>query len=67
MRAVITVVGRDSIGIIASVASECAKYSVNISDITQSVLDEVFCYDYDCRYIAYDDRFYKLCRRYGAI
>ena len=42
MRAVITVVGRDSIGIIASVASECAKYSVNISDITKSVLDEYF-------------------------
>lgn len=42
MKAVITVVGRDSIGIIARVSAECASYNVNISEITQSVLAEYF-------------------------
>ena len=42
MKAVITVVGRDSIGIIAGISAECAAYSVNISEITQSVLSEYF-------------------------
>ena len=42
MKAVITVIGKDSVGIISMVSSECAKYGVNIVDITQSVLKEYF-------------------------
>jgi ACT domain-containing protein len=42
MKAVITVTGKDSVGIIANVASECAKYDANIVDISQSVLSEYF-------------------------
>ena len=42
MKAVITVTGKDSVGIIASVANECAKYDANIVDISQSVLSEYF-------------------------
>jgi ACT domain-containing protein len=42
MKAVISVVGRDSVGIIAKVSAECAKYSVNILDISQSVLNGYF-------------------------
>lgn len=42
MKAVITVVGKDSVGIISRVAAECASYNVNISEITQSVLSEYF-------------------------
>ena len=42
MKAVITVTGKDSVGIIASLASECAKYDANIVDISQSVLSEYF-------------------------
>ncbi len=42
MKAVITVIGRDSVGIIAKVANLCADYSANIEDITQSVLKEYF-------------------------
>lgn len=42
MKAVITVIGKDTVGIIAKVSAECAKYSVNIIDITQSVLKEYF-------------------------
>ncbi len=42
MKAVITVTGRDSVGIIARVAQECAANGVNIVDISQSVLREYF-------------------------
>ena len=42
MRAIISVTGRDSVGIIASVSSVCAEHGVNITDITQSVLKEYF-------------------------
>ena len=42
MKAVITVVGSDSTGIIAKVSGKCAEYSVNIVDISQSVLKEYF-------------------------
>ncbi len=42
MKAVITVVGRDSVGIISRVSAECAAYNVNIHEITQSVLSEYF-------------------------
>ena len=41
-KAVVSVIGKDSIGIIAAVSGECAKFGVNIVEITQSVLDEYF-------------------------
>lgn len=42
MKAVITVTGKDGVGIIAKVSSECFLHKVNIVDITQSVLGEFF-------------------------
>ncbi len=42
MKAVVTVIGKDSIGIIAEVSSICATYGANIVDITQSVMREYF-------------------------
>ncbi len=42
MKAVITVTGRDSVGIIAKVSAECAEYDANIIEISQSVLSEYF-------------------------
>ncbi len=42
MKAVVTVTGKDSVGIIAAVAAVCTQYNVNILDITQSVLSEYF-------------------------
>lgn len=42
MRAVITVIGKDAVGIIAEVSNVLKKRSVNIVDITQSVLQELF-------------------------
>lgn len=42
MKAVITVTGKDTVGIIADVAGICSEYNANIQDITQSVLGEYF-------------------------
>ena len=42
MKAVITVTGKDKVGIIAMVSDECSKRGVNIVDISQTVLDEYF-------------------------
>ena len=42
MKAVITVTGKDTVGIIADVATVCAHHQANILDITQSVLGEYF-------------------------
>ena len=42
MKAVITVTGKDSVGIIAKVATACAEFGANIVDISQSVMKEFF-------------------------
>ena len=42
MKAVITVTGKDTVGIIADVSAVCAKAGANIIEITQSVLSEYF-------------------------
>ena len=38
MKAIVTVVGKDRVGIIASVCVELAKYNVNVLDISQTVM-----------------------------
>ena len=42
MKAVITVTGKDSKGIIAKVSTKCAEFGANIIDISQSVLKDYF-------------------------
>ena len=42
MKAVVTVIGKDKVGIIARTSAECSKYGANIEDISQTVLDEYF-------------------------
>lgn len=42
MKAVITVTGKDTTGIIAAVSAVCAENGVNIVDISQSVLKDYF-------------------------
>ena len=42
MKAVITVTGKDTVGIIAGVSALCAEHGANIVEITQSVLSEYF-------------------------
>ena len=42
MKAVVTVVGKDRVGIIASVCVELANYNVNVLDISQTVMQGYF-------------------------
>ena len=42
MKAVITVTGKDKVGIIAMASAKCAEYGANIEEISQTVLDEYF-------------------------
>lgn len=42
MRAIVTVIGKDRVGIIADVTALLAQYGVNVLDISQTVLQEHF-------------------------
>ena len=42
MNAVVSVVGKDAVGIIAKVSAVCAEYNANILDISQKVLHGYF-------------------------
>ena len=42
MKAIVTVLGRDRVGIIADVTALLAQYGVNVLDISQTVLQEYF-------------------------
>lgn len=41
-KAVISVIGRDRVGIIAGVATLLAENNININDISQTILDNIF-------------------------
>ena len=43
MKAVVTVIGKDMVGILARVAAACADKSANVLEVTQSILDGYFC------------------------
>ena len=42
MRAIVTVVGKDQVGIIAAVCVKLAEYNVNVLDISQTVMQGYF-------------------------
>lgn len=42
MRAVITVIGKDMVGILARVSTECAQHHINVLEVTQSILQDMF-------------------------
>ncbi len=42
MKAVVTVIGKDMVGILAKVAGACAEADANVLEVTQSVLEEYF-------------------------
>ncbi|MBE6843051.1 MAG: ACT domain-containing protein [Oscillospiraceae bacterium] len=42
MRAVITVIGKDNVGILTKVSAVCTKYNANVIEVTQSVLQDMF-------------------------
>lgn len=43
MRAVVSVIGKDGVGILANVSNECAKYNVNVVDVNQTIMQDMFC------------------------
>lgn len=42
MRAVVTVIGKDTVGILAKVSGICSSYNANVIEVTQSVLQDMF-------------------------
>ena len=42
MRAVITVIGKDTVGILAKVSGICSEYKANVIDVTQTVMQDLF-------------------------
>lgn len=42
-RTVVTVIGKDQVGILANVSTGCADAGANVIEVTQSVLDGYFC------------------------
>lgn len=41
-KAVITVIGKDMVGILAKVSAVCAESGVNVLEVTQSILQDTF-------------------------
>lgn len=42
MKAIVTVLGNDNVGIIAAVCQKLAEYNINILDISQTILQDKF-------------------------
>ncbi len=42
MRAIVTVIGKDTVGIIAAVCALLSQHNINVLDISQTVLQEYF-------------------------
>ncbi|MGI5958376.1 MAG: ACT domain-containing protein [Massiliimalia sp.] len=42
MKAIITVVGKDTVGILAKVSGVCAEHNANVIDVTQTVMEDMF-------------------------
>lgn len=43
MRSIITVVGKDTVGILSKVSALCAEKNANVLEVTQSILSDMFC------------------------
>lgn len=42
MRAVVSVIGKDTVGILAKVSGECAERNINVIEVTQTILQDMF-------------------------
>lgn len=67
MKTVVSVIGKDAVGIIADVSAVCSECNANIVDITQSVLQDMFVMvmlteinDINCSFTDYSDKMKKL-------
>ena len=71
MKAVITVVGKDTVGILAKISSFCASHNVNVTDVTQTILQDMFCMimmcdikNIDCDFGVFVDKAQKIGDEY---
>ena len=67
MKTVVSVIGKDAVGIIAEVSAVCSECNANIVDITQSVLQDMFLMvmlteikDINCSFADFSDKMKKL-------
>ncbi|MDE6579764.1 MAG: ACT domain-containing protein [Ruminiclostridium sp.] len=42
MKAVVAVIGKDTVGILAKISAICAKDNVNVMDVTQTIMQDMF-------------------------
>lgn len=42
MKAVVTVIGKDMVGILAEVSGKCAKANANVIEVTQTIMQDLF-------------------------
>lgn len=68
-KTVISVIGKDTVGITAKVSAACAEHNVNIIDITQSVLQDMFVMvmlteikDLNCSFASFSDKMKALAK-----
>ena len=43
MKAVVTVVGKDTVGILSKISTVCAENQMNVVEVSQSILQDMFC------------------------
>ena len=72
MKTVVSVIGKDAVGIIADVSAICAECNANILDITQSVLQDMFVMvmlteikDLTCSFADFSDKMKNLGEKKG--
>lgn len=72
MKAVITVIGKDAVGILAKVAAKCAGCNANVLEVTQNVLQDMFVMvmvvditELNCEYIDFSARMKALGEEIG--
>ncbi len=72
MKTVVSVIGKDAVGIMADVSAVCNKCNANIVDITQSVLQDMFVMvmlteikDLNCSFADYSDKMKALGKTRG--
>ncbi len=54
MKAVISVIGKDRVGILSKVCGICAEHNVNVVEVTQSILEDLLYHDYGGGYFRHD-------------
>lgn len=42
MNAILSVVGKDTVGILAKVATKCAEFNANVEDVKQTIINQYF-------------------------